>query len=234
MTSADQRLAPCFERLVAHRRLVLTIALVCTVTAMAGLHRLVKDTSVDAFIPQDHPSMQADRKVADVFGLGDPIAVAVSRTDESSIFTPEDLRAIDGLTQRIMALPQVRKDRVTSIATESAIHGSDGALMVDPYIGDARQTIDDSRAAEQLWYRMPPHKGTLVADDASGAVILAELAPGYGAADAYRAILELTSAYERPGLEIMVAGPAAVSGLLSQRIDEDARGLRVGLRPWPP
>lgn len=223
--TGHERLRHYFEHVTGHPRVVLSVALLCIAAAGAGLTQLVKDTSVDAFIPRDHPSMQANDLVREEFGLRDPIAVAVVRNDGASIFNPVDLRLIDQLTRHIGELPNIREDRVTSLATESAIHGADGALLVDPYVSEPL-TDAAAKQAEMRWRAMPPHVGTLAANDASGAIILAEVIAPERSAETYQAIVAMANDFERADIEILVAGPAAVSGLLSQQIDDDARVLQ--------
>lgn len=215
-----------FEQLIRHRRPILAISLLLIVAAGYGLTRLVKDTSVDAFVPPDHPSIQANDRVREVFGLSDPIAIAVMTRDGSSVFQPDILELIATLTEAVAALPNIRSDRVASLATESSIRGEDGALLVDPYVRALPLTGSDAREAEALWRDMPPHIGTLAARDASGAAILAEVRDTRSAADTYEAVRRLAADHAHPEVEILVAGPAAVSAVLSAQIDADARVLQ--------
>ena len=119
-----------FHAVTARPRLILLISVIMIAIGATGLTRLVKDTSVKAFIPPDHPVLQADEHAAEVFGLSDTVAVAIVTRDESSIFTPAAFELIADLSARIADLPNIRQDRVTSLATEVSISGSDGAVDV--------------------------------------------------------------------------------------------------------
>jgi predicted RND superfamily exporter protein len=57
-------------------RASLVASLLLIVALAAGLSQLVKDTSVKAFIPPDHPSLIADALAEEVFGIADSLAVA--------------------------------------------------------------------------------------------------------------------------------------------------------------
>ena len=57
----------------------------------------------------------------EVFGLSDTIAVAVITKEGGSIFTPDVLSLIDDLSIELAGLPNVRYDRIASLATESSI-----------------------------------------------------------------------------------------------------------------
>ncbi len=226
MFAAGEHTTRFFERITARPWLALGIAALTIASTGFGLTKLVKDTSVKAFIPAGHESLIADAKAADVFGLSDTIAVAVITTDGGSVFTPDILSLIDRLSIELADLPNVRHDRIASLATESSISGEDGSVYVDPYVQPFAMDeafANDSRAR---WERMTPHRGTLVSEDGSGAVIMAELIDSGIADETYLAVLGIVDGIAMDGVELHVAGPAAVSGYLSRYIDEDARKLQ--------
>ncbi len=226
MLTTSDKTRRLFERVTARPRLVLIISLLAIVVGAAGLTRLVKDTSVKAFIPAGHESLIADDKATEIFGLSDPIAIAVVSTDGRSVFTPTTLALIADLSERIADVPNVRFDRVASIATESSIAGDDGAIVVEPYVDTWMLDDDTARSAFERWRRMAPHRNTLVSEDARSAVIMAELEDVTIADETYETVLAMTDGVDRDGVEIHVAGPGAVSGYLSKYIDQDARKLQ--------
>ena len=77
MFAGGQQTSRFFERVTAAPWLALGIALLAIGVTGFGLTKLVKDTSVKAFIPAGHEALLSDAKAADVFGLSDTIAVAV-------------------------------------------------------------------------------------------------------------------------------------------------------------
>ncbi|MEM7613090.1 MAG: MMPL family transporter, partial [Pseudomonadota bacterium] len=226
MAHANTKTANLFRIVTSRPRLVVLLAVVVIVFTGAGLTRLVKDTSVKAFIPPGHSSLAADEKAEALFGLSDTIAVALITQDGRNVFSPDILTVIDKLTLDISALANVRSDKMTSLATESSIRANDGGVVVESYIDPTR--IDTARAADAFdrWQRMYPHQNTLVSADASGAIIMAELANADAADETYLAVLALTESISIAGVDIHVAGPGAVSGYLSRYIDEDARKLQ--------
>ena len=152
--------------------LVLTLGLILLLITLAGLPRLTKDTSISAFIPDDHPSLAANESVKETFGLADTVAIAVVLEQGGSVFQPEVLALIDSLSQRLADVPNLREDRVASITTESSISGDNGAIDVRDYLpwfeGDVgKWTQEDTAAAAEAqsrWQTMPPHQSTLVSD----------------------------------------------------------------------
>lgn len=206
-----------FDLLLRWPKLVLALSLVAMVGTAAGLAQVVKDTSVDAFIPPSHPSIVASELAEARFGLADPIVVALVAPD--SIFEPRYLAALESLHAAIEALPNVRADRVMSLASESAIEGFSDRIEVNRYLAA------DPAEARRQWALMPPHQGTLVSDDGRGAVIVAELEDQDRAGASYRAIERLLDALPA-GLTAQVAGQGAVGGHLSDSIDQDSRVLQ--------
>ena len=225
MINTEQQTTGFFYRITTHPRAALGIALLAIAIAATGLTKLAKDTSVKAFIPSDHPALIADQKAADIFGLSDTIAIALTTTG-TTVFEADVLAAVVTLTDSVASLPNVRADRVMSLATESSISGYDGEIIVTPYIGEHPLSTEAINAARRLWQTMPPHIGTLVSEDESSAIVLAEIVDSHIADETYRSILELVAGIETDTLKVHVAGPGAVSGYLSGYIDKDARKLQ--------
>ncbi|HKK23896.1 MAG TPA: hypothetical protein VJ947_09440, partial [Pseudohaliea sp.] len=122
-----------FRWITRYPRLILVLSVALILVLAAGLSQLVKDTSVKAFIPPDHPSLAADALVEETFGVGDSLAVALVFDSDDAVFTPEALALVAAVTAELEQMPNVRRDRVTSLATESSIRGEAGSVFVDPY-----------------------------------------------------------------------------------------------------
>ncbi|MEM8981753.1 MAG: outer membrane lipoprotein-sorting protein [Pseudomonadota bacterium] len=225
MSGRSDTLTGVFQRITARPHLTLGASLVLIVLLASGLATLVKDTSVKAFIPPDHPALIADANVADVFGVSDAIAIAVVDRD-GSVFSPSTLRLVADLTETIATLPNINAERLFSLATESSITGSDGSIDVTPYIEAADLSDASAANAARRWRDMPPHIGTLVSADEHGTVILAPVNDPAVADETYLAVMAAIDSIAVDDVEIMVAGPGAVSGYLSRYIDEDARKLQ--------
>ncbi|MEE4278289.1 MAG: outer membrane lipoprotein-sorting protein [Halieaceae bacterium] len=215
-----------FFRVTARPRLTVVLSLLVILLCAGGLATIVKDTSVKAFIPPEHPSLVSDALAEEVFGLSDSLAVAIVVTDGGSVFEPARMELVRELTDRIEAMPNVRRERIASLATESSIRGVDGAVEVDPYISRGRIDDADARDAWRRFSAMTPHQDALASADGRAAIIMAELADAKLASDSYEAALAIAEEYRGDGLEIHVAGPGAVSGFLSTYIDRDARKMQ--------
>lgn len=214
-----------FWRLTEHPVRVVSISLLVVVWASVGLSQLEKDTSVRAFIPTDHPSIVTEETIEEVFGIGDAFAVALEFQNGKTVFDGEALAVIDELTTALGEIDNVNRDRVASIGTESSISGSAGAVDVFPYVEPPVDGTNITLTRER-WLAMPPHQGTLVSLDESSALILFEVEDVSAAAETYADVHRVAESVAYPNVTLHVAGPAAVSAHLSQRIDLDARLLQ--------
>ena len=224
--SSTESTTAFFHRVTSRPRLAVALGVVVIALCGAGLSKLVKDTSVKAFIPPGHASLQADEMAESLFGISDTLAVAIVLPDGGSVFGPATLSLIDELTSEIAALPNVRYERVASIATESSIRGDDGALLIEPYVESATMDVASANNSRARWRNMAPHRGSLVSEDETAAIVMAELVDSGEGAETYETVLDIVGRYEAPGIEFHVAGPAAVSGYLGRYIDQDARKLQ--------
>jgi predicted RND superfamily exporter protein len=203
---------------------------VLSVLAIVGLATFVpqihKDTNSDAFIAKDDPVVVYREQVRDIFGLEDPIVVAVINDGPEGVFNPDSLALVDNLTKAIAKLANVDPDRVTSLATESNIVGTYDGMEVsdffDPYPA-TQARADEIRAAIDDF---PLYQGALVARDGNATLIVAELLVQEDAQSTYEEILAVVAATPlAEGNEVHVAGEGAISGYLATYIDRDATRL---------
>jgi len=215
-----------FHKVTARPGLALLAAVALIAVAATGLGKLVKDTSVKAFIPPNHPALLADERAEEIFGLSDSIAIAIVTRDSSSIFSPSAFELVAQLSDRVARLPNIKADRITSLATEVSISGNDGAVEVIPYIEQSYLNTAEVADSRNRWRSMPPHIGSIVSEDETGTIVFAELVDTNLAAQSYQSVLELVADVDTGTYEIHVAGPGAVSGFLGSYIDQDARKLQ--------
>ncbi|XOV85113.1 MAG: outer membrane lipoprotein-sorting protein [bacterium] len=213
-----------YDRLTRKPWLTVALGVLFIVLAGSGLTRLVKDTSIDAFVPAGHESLLANEQTKTLFGLTEPIAVAVFTRNGTSIFNDETLSVVAQITTTLGELSNIDPERIASITSESSIAGVDGSILVDPYF-DPDANVD-IRAAALRWRNMPPHIDTLVSADEQAAVIMAEVIDPRQASATYLEVQEFIATLDHPQLDFYIAGPAAVSGYLSDYIDADARVLQ--------
>lgn len=209
----------------APRRLLICASAVILAAALM-LPALQSDTSPDAFVDPDNPAREYRETVREVFGLEEPIAVAVVNGGPDGIYTPSSLALIDALTHAIQRTPNVNSQRVASIATEPLIEGDSAGITIE----DALRPLPESpEAAKTLRERLQGQErlqGRLVARDGSAALILAELADPDRAETTYKRIRTLVDEQTLSGGErIHVAGEAALTSSLAGLLDREAQRL---------
>lgn len=199
------------------------LGIVLCLSFLPGLH---KDTSAEAFIPDDHPALVNRDRAEDTFGLRDPMVVAVVNDGPAGIFNPHSLRLVDRLTRDIRQIPGIDPDRVSSLATENDIRGTGEGMAVEPFLDPLPETPEQARQVARAVEEFPLLRGSLVARDGSATLIVAELLEPERATEIYQALETLADdAPTQAGESIHVAGEGAVRGFLSTYIDRDAGRL---------
>ncbi|MCU7857670.1 MAG: Patched family protein, partial [Candidatus Thiodiazotropha sp. (ex Lucinoma borealis)] len=164
-----------FRGVTAWPKTLIVLGLLLIISCASFIPGLVKDTRSDAFLPDDEPALIYRDKVKAIFGLTDPMVVAVVNEGPQGIFNPDTLKLVDWLTQEISRLNNVDPDRVTSLATENNITGNKEGMLVEPFwdeLPDTQQQADSIRSAIM---NFPLYQGSLVAEDGTGTLIIAEL-----------------------------------------------------------
>ena len=214
-----------FTWIVARPKRVVGAAVALTLLFTFALTQLERDPSVDAFIPKDHASYVTSERAKAVFGLADPIVVALDWGEPGAAFRASSLSRLREVHEELELLDNVRYGGVVSLASESFVLPADGTADIRPYLPSGALTREDAVLAARGWRQMTPHQGTLVAADGSASAILIELEDNKRADVTYRAVLDLVEPRNGDDLTVHVAGLGAVVGFLSQTISHDVKRL---------
>jgi len=183
---------------------------------------LVKDTRSDAFLPPDEPALIYRNKVKEIFGLTDPIVIAVVNEQAQGVFNPHTLNLVAWLTDKVSQLDNIDPERITSLATENNISGNNEGIVVAPFwdkIPTEQLQADKIRTAIMS---TPLYTGSLVADNGNATLIVIEVMDANKAHILYQQLLELVeTAPKNTDEQIHIAGEGAVSGYLGIYIDND-------------
>lgn len=221
----DTRAGKFFWILTAHPKKILVASLLFVILVGSMLPRIYKDTSAEAFIADDNPAVVYRKQVEEIFGLADPVIVAVTSTDSKGIFTAEGLNAVGQLTRQISKLEGVDPERVTSLYTESNIIGNVAGMEVLPFFEDDVQSDEEATEVWEAVSRFPLYMGSLVARDGSATLIVAELLDPAMGNEVFHQILALGDSMPSENIRIYVAGEGAVAEFLGEYIDADSRRL---------
>lgn len=212
--------------IVKYPKLNVSISLILMLVLFAALPQLYKDTRADAFLADDNPALLYKEKVKSLFGLNDPIVIAVINDSETGVFNPGSLQLVELLTERISALPNVNADRVTSLATENNITGTGDGMAVDAFFDELPETQEQADSVWSAVSDFPLYMGNLVSKDKKATLIVAELLDENKVEQSYQAILDIVNTVKiDEKIEIHVAGEGAIAGYLGAYIDADAQRL---------
>ena len=114
----------------------------CLLMMAACLYGL-KDISFDAdpsiYFSEDHEHYNAFKKIEEVYGHGDSLVFVIKAT-KGSLYTRENLKIIEELTEQSWTLPYAT--RVDSLANYNYSYSVDDELIVEPLIDDAMNMSD--------------------------------------------------------------------------------------------
>jgi uncharacterized protein len=221
----------CYFRFIVHHPVpVLVLGAALALGVGAGVLRLTRDTSPDAFIPPGHPALAVKQQVDARFGLAEPIAVGVIRDAPGGIFSPETIALIRNLTQAIQKLPHVGPGDVLSLATESGVYyDTNGEPGFDKLLRNMPADAAGCEALKRdvLSYKL--YRGTLVAADGSAACIVIRLRDERYADSIYQALRALVNKWPVQSERLVVAGEAAVRARMGKAVSDDALRMNFSI-----
>ncbi len=202
---------------------VLLLAIALIVACALGISRLEKDPSVDAFVPDDHPAA-INRDIArDVFGLEDPVIVGLAVSAGETVFTPERLQALRRIDEGVRQIEGVKKNDVLSLASQNAITGRDGDLIIDPIIKAGPLDADAAARSRERFEAMPMLSGLLASGDERLVTLIIPVEDPNHAVGVVNAIRTLAEAEGRGLFDVHVAGVATMNARLANMVDSDTR-----------
>ena len=216
-------------------RPILVISILLIALAASQLPKLQMNTSVSSFIADDNPVLEYRDQVREIFGLKDPIVIAVY--NENGIYNETTLRLISEISDKVLEIPGIDTDQVTSIATEKNIVGTEDGLVIDYfYETDNINSTTPLKVKESL-KDFDVYQGNLISKDGKMALIIAEILDGnlesgqaVGAA-VYENLMAMAETLDKGDNQVHIAGIGAVEETLMYKIDVDAKRLNplVGL-----
>jgi len=204
---------------------IMTLAFLIIISTAAFIPTLTIDSRSEAFLPEDDPALLYRDQVEETFGLKDPMVIAVVNKGEKGIFNPQSLQLIQWLTDEVMKMPEINRDRVVSLATEDNITGNEEGMLVERFYENQPKTQDDADKIRKAVMDFPLYKGSLVARDGSSTLIITEVYDVNEAPKVYEKLLALVERAPTQDEELHVAGDGAVSGYLVTYINADSARL---------
>lgn len=208
-----------FNQVIEHGRFIILGALVACLGMAAFIPNIRIDTSVEAFIGERHPSLVSRNQVKEIFGLSDPIILAIENRGPKGIYEQKTLQLIQDLSDTIQKIPGVDPERVVSLATENSIRGDENGIVIESFLEDKSDAALVRAAVENF----PLYVGNLVSEDGTVSILVIELLDKqkYGAA-VYADLVALTTALDRKE-NLFIAGEGAVVEHLGKYVQDDAK-----------
>lgn len=227
-----------FLLITQHPRFTLGVVLAVMAATGFGLTKLRFDSRPDAFLPPEHPALVSKKRVEEVFGLEDPMLLAVIVVDEAGepipggFFRPhaaEPVKLVRDLSDEILAL--LDENRATwgdppehpvySLATEFDVDMTSGVPEDLPFLDPFPEKAEDLEALREAVYRLELYTGVIVSEDGSAAAIF--IVPPTGSAQpVYEKVRALAKQYEAPGIRLALAGEAAVRSAMGHAVVDSA------------
>ncbi len=215
-----------FTTITAIPKTIITLAFVIIIATAAFIPTLMIDSRAESFLPPDDPALLYRDQVEEVFGLKDPMVIAVINRGEHGIFNPSSLQLVQWLTDEVMKIPKVNRDRVVSLSTEENITGNEEGMLVEDFFETPPTTQAQADKVRAAVMDFPLYLGSLVARDGSATLIVTEMFNNEDGPKVYEDLLELIKrAPINDGEELHLAGDGAVSGHLVTYINADAARL---------
>ena len=215
-----------FTTITAYPKTIITLAFLIIVSTAAFIPTLTIDARSESFLPPDNPALVYRDQVEEVFGLKDPMVIAVVNKGEHGVFNPQSLQLVQWLTDEVMKMPEVNRDRVVSLATEDNITGNEEGMLVEAFFETPPSTQIEADNVRAAVMDFPLYLGSMVARDGSATLIVTEMFNNEDGPKVYEDLLELIKrAPINNGEEIHLAGDGAVSGYLITYINADSARL---------
>ena len=202
---------------------MLAVAAVSVSVFAFGISGISKDPSVDAFVPDDHPAAVAKNRAVELFGVEDPIVVGIVAPTGQSTFTPTVLNALRAIESEIRKLPNVKKGRLISVLSESALSGRDGDLYVDALLPDGEITKTGAATAFDRLQSMPMMTGLLASSTGDTVTLIVPVKNPNAAGDTYSSVLAIVNSLTPKGYAGVVTGVASMNGRLAEMVNTDTR-----------
>ncbi len=171
------------------------------------------ETNLDKYMPQQHPAFVYSNKAEKWFNIKDGIIVAIE--NKNSIYNPGTLKIIKGLSKKLMKMPEIEKNDVTSLYTADNIVGSEAGMEVKRFYRRVPKSSEELKKLEKEVRTNNMVFGKLVDSTETVAVIVARIGDNTFTQKFYRRILDVAKKYEDSENKIYVAGRPIVEGTMA-------------------
>ncbi len=214
-----------FNGLLNYPKIVIACCLLFILAISTGLSKVTKDPSVDAFVPTNHPAAVNRELAKTIFGLEDPVIIGLEAPLGETILTPERLQILSLVDERMREIEGVKKNDVISLASQNAILGNNGDLLVEPIIPRGLISRSDIDAIHQRIDAMPMLTGLLISNSHRMVTVIVPVEDPNHAYQTVEQIKEETHYLASEFFDVRVAGVATMNARLANMVNSDTRIL---------
>ncbi len=212
--------------------LMLALVLMCT----AMIPFLTIDTDPENMLVSDDPARVFHNNVKQQFAMRDMIVVGA--VNETSIYNPSSLQALNQLSEQILTLDGVvRRDLMSLNTVDNISQEKPGTIRFEWLMREAPGTQQASENIRQAVERLPLLNNTVVSGDGKAATIYVPLTSkdiSYSTAEAIRAIADDLNSNDRyliTGLPV-AEDQFGVEMFIQMGISAPLAGLAIFLLMW--
>jgi len=183
------------------------------------------NNEVDIFLPNDHPSRVANRKMEDIYGGSETMVIAID-AKKSTILDQENIKLISELTEKLENIKDV--DDVKSLSNADYIDGTAEGLEVAPLAKEIPKNSQEISEIKRKLISWDIYKGNLYSNDFKASQIMIKLKAGVdikAKEDVYFKIKDILKGYKQDDLKFYIAGSPAVTVLLGENMQSDLKRL---------
>ena len=186
---------------------VLVVSLLASAVAASGMRQLAVQLDPEAQLPADHPYIVIDKKIRKEFGGKQFVAIALVPRS-GNVWTKEVLTTVHDLTADLLNAPGIIRQNVVSLSSPYVRIPVDrgGSLSVDYLMRDVPADPQAIGELRERYRSEPLFKGTVVSEDESAALVLADFYDDVKVADVAAEVHRIVDRYRTPDLAIALTG----------------------------
>jgi len=198
-----------------HRKAVGLALLFLTAFFAYEMRHIRMATYADDLVPKGHPYIAVDKDFRELFGGANIVLIAVT-VKEGDIFTTATLQKIKNITEKLLYIPGVNNNSITSLASRKLkdIRSSAWGMKVQPLMyPNVPQSPQELEQLKRAVYTSDMLLGKLVSQDGKSTLIMADFfEEKMDAQIVFQKVMEIKSQEEDATTEIHAVGEPILVG----------------------
>ncbi len=211
----------------SHPKLWVGLSVLFILIATPGLYFFQAQNDVRIWFPEEDENIQRLNSFEFRFGNDESLAIAIHHPE--NLFTPERMRMVNELNDKLWQIPQVI--RLDALTNATVSESDQDEILIEPLFNQdiewTSEVLADIKARALAHSRLP---GYLISRDGRTTMSFARLAPTLTGSPDYKLIVdtarEMISEYQGiDGLEIHLSGEAAVNNAFREISQTDSEKI---------